>query len=134
MVGKNLAKILSGALAACLAVLLSASSRAEPAPPPIVLRAPHEPPGIVRIDMPERVVSVGQLVRAAVYTTSNTASVEARIYGYGMPLQRVGVGYFRFAFRIPEVPFFLKRAWPVQVIARNVDGRRASRRVMIAVQ
>lgn len=133
MVGKNLAKVFSGALAACCAVLLSASSQAEPAPP-LVLRAPHELPGIVRIDMPAGVVSVGQLVRAAVYTTSNTASVEARIYGYGMPLQRVGVGYFRFAFRIPEVPFFFKRAWPVQVIARNVDGRSASKRVMISVQ
>jgi hypothetical protein len=130
-------KILRSALAACCAVLVSTSPQAEAArapAPPLVLRTPHEPPGIVRIDMPEHSVAVGQLVHAAVYATSNTASVEARIYSYGMPLQRAGVGYFRFAFRVPAVPFFFKRAWPVQVIARNVDGHSASKRVMIAVR
>jgi hypothetical protein len=106
----------------------------DPALRDVVIRGPHEMPGIVRIDLPTRSVSSGELVHASVLTTSNTASVEARIYNYSMPLQRIGVGHFRFVYRIPEIPFYLKRDWPVQVIAHNADGRTTIKRVTIAVQ
>jgi len=100
----------------------------------IVLSAPHALPRIVRIELAQRSVTSGEVVHASVYTTSNTASVEARIYSYSMPLQRVGVGHFRFVYRVPDVPFYLKRDWPVQVIAHNVDGRSTSKEVTISIQ
>ncbi len=114
-----------------LAALLSPAIAAEQ---DTFLRAPHAAPAILQIVLPDRAVDSGQVVHASVYATSNTASVEARIYGFGMPLERVGVGRFRLVYRVPSLPFFLKRAWPVQVIARNVDGQTDSRAVTISVR
>lgn len=99
----------------------------------VVIRSPHAPPQIVRISLRSASVTSGETVRAFVYTTSNTASVEARLYGYSMPLQRVGVGHFLLVYTVPEIPSYLKRSWPVQVIARNADGAVASKQLTISV-
>ena len=72
------------------------------------MRRPHALPAIERIEIPSLSVTSGETVRASVYTTSNTASVEARLYGYAMELQHVGVGHFRFVYQVPEITDFFE--------------------------
>lgn len=64
----------------------------------------------------------GETVIGTVETSSNVASVEARIGGYSSSMQKVGVGKFRMAYTVPKLPFFLRRTWNIEVVARNPRG------------
>ncbi len=88
----------------------------------VPMRAPHQSPAIYRIDLPSHDVHSGEVVQASVLTSSNVASVEARLKNFGMSLNHVGVGRFAFRYQVPWLPPFFKGNWPVKVIARNVDG------------
>lgn len=95
-------------------------------------RAPQAQPAILGITLRSYEVHAGDVVHAAVTTSSNVASVEARVASYGFALSRVGVGRFAFVYRVPSLPFFLHRSWPVEVIARNATGVATVRSFMIA--
>lgn len=68
------------------------------------------------------VVHSGEVVSGTVETSTNVASVEARIGGYASPLRKVGAGRFALTYRVPYIPFFLKRTYTVLLIARNTRG------------
>ena len=114
--------------------LVKPAAERPPSTSSIALRPPHALPKILGIGLASHVIHSGQDVHAEVFTTSNVASVEARLASYGFNLTRVGVGHFALQYHVPDVPFYLKRDWPVSIIARNVDGRKATRQLTIVVQ
>ena len=108
-------------------------------PPSAVVPAPireaaDAPPQIIALSISEPVVHGGDLVSGTVETSSNVASVEARIGGYSSSLQKIGVGRFKVSYRVPHLPFFLHRTFMIQVIARNTRGLQVSTAVPITVR
>lgn len=80
------------------------------------------PPRILSMSISTPVARNGQVVSGTVETTSNVASVEARIAGYSSSMQKIGVGKFALSYRVPNLPFFLHRTYTIEVIARNTRG------------
>ena len=76
----------------------------------------------------------GQIVTGTVRTSSNVASVEARIAGYSSTLTKTGEGVFQLAQRVPALPFFLHRTYEIDVIARNTAGAAVSSEIPITIR
>jgi hypothetical protein len=87
-----------------------------------VRESPNAPPRIVSVSLSTPVAHGGDVVTGTVETSSNVASVEARIGGYSSSMQKVGVGKFVMSYRVPNLPFFLHRTYSVEIIARNTRG------------
>lgn len=102
--------------------------------PPVVISSPNAAPQIIAVSISSPVVTGGQMVTGTVETSSNVASVEARIAGYSSTLTKTGVGRFALSYRVPNLPFFLHRAYSIQVIARNARGDTASSSLPITVR
>jgi hypothetical protein len=101
---------------------------------PYVYGAPHAPPKILSISISSLSFKPGDTVSGSVETTSNVASVEIRIEGWGMSLPRPRIGFFAGSGVIPQLPFFAKGKYTLQVIARNADGARAERDIPITLR
>jgi hypothetical protein len=87
-----------------------------------LVASPNDPPAILGVALSSPVAIGGQVITGTVKTSSNVASVEARIAGYSASLNKVGVGVFALAYKVPELPAFLRRTYSVQLIARNPRG------------
>lgn len=96
--------------------------------------APDAPPRILAMSISTPVAHGGQLVSGTVETTSNVASVEARIAGYSSVMQKTGVGRFALSYRVPNLPFFLHRTYTIEVIARNTRGDAVRSSVPITIR
>ncbi len=111
---------------------------AIPTAPRIVKRVPrlrpNAAPQILAIAVSETTVQRGDRVSANVLTSSNVASVEARIGGYGMTLSKVGVGRFTLAYTVGQLPWFLRGNFTMQVIARNTRGDAVARAIPLTVR
>ena len=83
---------------------------------------PDAPPRILSMSISTPVAHGGDVVSGTVETTSNVASVEARIAGYSSSMEKVGVGKFVMSYRVPKLPFFLHHTYNIEVIARNTKG------------
>jgi hypothetical protein len=94
----------------------------------------NAPPRILRMSLSTPVARGGDLVSGTVETTSNVASVEARIGGYGASLKKVAAGRFELSYRVPYLPFFLHRTYNVEFIARNTRGDAVSSSIPITVK
>jgi len=103
-------------------------------PLPLVTRSPDAPPEIIAVTISSPVVSGGQMVTGVVQTSSNVASVEARIAGYSSSLTKVGVGRFALSYRVPNLPFFLHRTYAIVVIAHNARGQAVSSSLPITIR
>lgn len=124
----------------------SPSAPPEARPMPLVTLAPTAAlPGVVRepVDAPPRILALslntpvahgGDVVSGFVETSSNVASVEARIAGYSSAMRKVGVGKFVMSYRVPHLPFFLHRTYSIEVIARNTRGDAVSSSVPITIR
>ncbi len=97
-------------------------------------QAESAPPQIVDLHLDKTVVQSGEVVSGMVLTSLNTASVEARIGGYGISVPKVGAGRFAIKYTVPSVPFFLKRTYDMVVIARNTAGVKTQRTVSITIR
>lgn len=97
----------------------------------VPMRLPHQSPAIFNIVLANHEVHSGQVVRAAVITSSNVASVEARLRGFGVPLRHVGIGRFALSYQVPWLPPMFKGNWPIRLIARNVDGVQAQKMLYV---
>ena len=76
-----------------------------PPPPKKVTRlAPQAQPQILGVAMSETTVQPGDRVFGRVVTSSNVASVEARIGGYAVSLVKTGVGRFELAYTVAALP------------------------------
>jgi hypothetical protein len=95
---------------------------------------PDAPPQILAMSISTPVAHGGELVSGTVETSSNVASVEARIAGYSSPMQKVGAGRFALAYRVPKLPFFLHKTYMIQVIARNTRGQAVSTAIPITIR
>ena len=102
------------------------------APRLYVYAAPHAPPKILAIRLSTLEIHSGETVAGSVETTSNVASVEARISGWSMIVPRTRIGHFEASGQIPDLPVFLTGDYTLEVIARNADGVKAERDVTIA--
>jgi len=111
----------------------SPAAIASPAPP-VVVSSPNAAPQIIAVSISSPVVTGGQIVTGTVETSSNVASVDARIAGYSSTLAKVGVGRFALSYRVPNLPFFLHRTYAIQVIARNARGDSVSSSLPITVR
>ena len=88
----------------------------------VLMLPPDAPPRIVATHLSAQVVRPGDLVSGSVETSSNVASVVARVGSYVQPLERTSVGNFRVAMRVPRVPFFMRGHWTLSFIAKNTAG------------
>jgi hypothetical protein len=116
----------------------SATTTPHASAPPIAKKvprvAPDAAPEILGISMTETTVKPGDTVSGRVLTSSNVASVEARIGGYAMSLSKVGVGRFELIYKVAPLPWFVRGNFTMQVIARNTRGDTATRAIPLTVR
>lgn len=93
----------------------------------------NAPPRILTMSLSSGVARGGQVITGVVRTSSNVASVEARIAGYSSSMRKTGVGVFELSQRVPKLPFFLHRTYSIEVIARNTRGEAVSASIPITV-
>jgi hypothetical protein len=101
---------------------------------PVPRLAPDAAPQILAIAVSETNVRPGDRVSGSVLTSSNVASVEARIGGYAMSLSKVGVGKFALTYTVGPLPWFVRGNFTLQVIARNTRGDAATRAIPLTVR
>lgn len=105
-----------------------------PTPARVVALPPNAPPRIVAVHISNKTVHGGDTISGTVETTSNVASVEARIATFSISVPKVGIGRFVLNYQVPNVPFFLHGTYPMTVIARNTAGQTVQRVIPITVQ
>jgi len=98
------------------------------------MASPNALPRIIAIHLTNRTVHAGDVVSGMVETSSNVASVEARIATFSIGVPKVRIGLFALNYTVPDVPFFLHGTYPMTVIARNTAGREVVRVVPITVR
>jgi hypothetical protein len=84
--------------------------------------APNAAPKILAVAISETTVHPGDTVSGSVVTTSNVASVQARIGGYAMTLVKTGVGRFALTYTVAPLPWFIRGTFNMRVIATNTRG------------
>ena len=93
---------------------------------PVATEAPwlynDDPPQIVRIWLSTERFTAGDVARVHVTTSTNAASVEARIESYGRTLRKQSPGQFEGVFHVPALPPFLRRNYSLRFIVRNSLG------------
>jgi hypothetical protein len=106
-----------------------------PPPPKKVTRLPPDAaPRILNVAVSETTVQPGDHVRGRVVTTSNVASVEARIGGYAVSLIKTGVGRFELTYTVGPLPWFIRGNFTMQVIAHNTRGDTTTREIPLTVR
>jgi zona occludens toxin (predicted ATPase) len=95
---------------------------------------PGAAPQILGVDVSETTVAPGDRVLGRVMTSSNVASVEARIGGYAVSLEKVGVGRFELAYKVGPLPWFVHGNFTMQVTARNTRGDSVTRAIPLTVR
>jgi len=105
-----------------------------PAPKKVLVRTPDAAPQILRVAVSETTVTPGDRVFGQVMTSSNVASVEARIGNYAMSLVKVGVGRFELTYTVAPLPWFVRGNFTMQVIARNTRGDTVTRAIPLTVR
>lgn len=97
------------------------------------LAAPDAPPRIVSVWLSKTEFAPGERVTGRVITSTNVASLEIRVEGYGRVIPRTDFGSFEGAVAVPALPAFLHRAFTLQILARNASGVAAKTTVPIHV-
>lgn len=95
---------------------------------------PDTPPQILAIAISETTVAPGDRVSGSVVTSSNVASVVARIGGYAVNLSKTGVGRFALTYTVAPLPWFVRGKFTMQVIAKNTRGDVATQAIPIIVR
>jgi hypothetical protein len=105
------------------APITSAGPVATPnAPPAILMLPPDAAPQIQWISLSSTTPRSGDTLAVTVLASSNVASVELRVGGYGMGMNKTDVGRFESTSQVPKLPFFISHSVTLQVIARNTAG------------
>ncbi|MBV9264051.1 MAG: hypothetical protein JO324_06990 [Candidatus Eremiobacteraeota bacterium] len=94
---------------------------------------PDAAPQILAVSMSETTVHPGDDVSGNVVTSSNVASVQARIGGYAVTLTKVGIGRFALTYHV-GVPWFVRGNFTMHVIARNTRGDTVARSIPIRLR
>lgn len=112
----------------------AAARHARPAAPVIRYLPPNAAPQILSVNVSETTVHSGDRVWGKVVTSSNVASVEARIGSYAMSLNKVGVGRFMLSYTVAPLPWFVRGTYPMRVIAKNTRGDTVERTIPLSVR
>lgn len=96
--------------------------------------APDAPPQILWIALSSTSPRAGDTLTVTVLTSSNVASVELRVGGYGSGMNKTDVGHFQLASTVPKLPFFMSHSLALQIIARNTAGVAAQQTVPVQVR
>lgn len=88
----------------------------------VLMLPPNAPPQITATRLSAAVVHPGQTVNGVVETSSNVASVVARVGTFTQAMRKSGVGRFTMNVRVPHVPFFMRGRWMVSFYAKNTAG------------
>ncbi|GAC1432257.1 MAG: hypothetical protein NVSMB5_26170 [Candidatus Velthaea sp.] len=120
--------LLGSAIVAGTANAALAAPAARPVATPSAhdIRPSNALPAFVRIWASKDVVRGGDVVLVHVMTTTNVASVEARIANNGVSIPRDAIGSFRLEYTVPSLPWFFHGRHDVEFIARNTAGARVS--------
>lgn len=83
---------------------------------------PDAAPQILYIALSSTTPQAGDTLLVTVLASSNVASVELRIGGYGEGMTKMDVGHFEVSQQVPRLPFFMSHNLTLQIIARNTAG------------
>lgn len=97
----------------------SASPVATPA---ILMLPPDAAPKILWYQLSSTTPRAGDVVSVTVLASSNVASIEIRVAGYGFNLNKSDVGHFEGTYQVPQLPLFAPHNFTLQIIARNTAG------------
>ncbi len=102
-------------------------SSVSPAPAPVatpavVMLPPDALPQIQWIGLSSTIPHAGDTLAVTVLASSNVASVELRVGGYGMSMNKTDVGHFESTSQVPSLPFFMNHNGTLKIIARNSAG------------
>jgi hypothetical protein len=95
---------------------------------------PNAAPQILAVAVSETTVHPGDTVSGSVVTSSNVASVQARIGGYAMTLVKTGVGRFALTYTVAPLPWFIRGTFNMQVVATNTRGDTVQRTIPLTVR
>lgn len=115
----------------------ASSASASPTPfatPTILMLPPDAPPQILWVALSSTTPHAGDTLTVTVLTSSNVASVELRVGGYGGGMQKTDVGHFESTSTVPHLPFFISRNLTLQIIARNTAGVAVQQTVALQVR
>ena len=94
--------------------------------------APAVPtPKIISLHLSETQIHVGDVVRGSVVTTPNVDSVVVHLAVFKMQLPMISAGHFAVAYTVPNIPFFFKGKYRIDVVARTTYGTEDHRSVNI---
>ena len=103
------------------------------APPAVIMLPPDAPPQLQWIALSSTTPRSGDTLAVTVLASSNVASVELRVGGYGMSMNKTDVGRFESTSQVPKLPFFMNHNVTLQVIARNTAGVATEQDIAIQV-
>jgi hypothetical protein len=83
---------------------------------------PDAPPQILLIQLSSTMPKAGDTLSVLVLTSSNVASVELRVGGFGGSMTKTDVGHFESTSTVPHLPFFISHSVTLEIIARNTAG------------
>jgi hypothetical protein len=95
---------------------------------------PDAAPQILWVALSSTTPKAGEMLSVTVLTSSNVASVEVRVGGYGFNLPKTDVGHFEGAYAAPQLPFFMSHNLVMQIIARNTAGAAATSNAQIQIR
>jgi hypothetical protein len=95
---------------------------------------PDALPQILWIGLSSTTPHAGDSLAVAVVASSNVASVELRVGGYGMSMNKTDAGHFESASQVPSLPLFMNHNVTLQIIARNSAGISIEQGVPIQVR
>ena len=91
-------------------------------------------PRILAIHLSTLEIHSGETVSGYVTTTDNVSNVDIHISSWAMPVPKAHSGLFRASGVIPDLPFFLKGNYTLQVIARDGNGPTTERDIPISLR
>jgi hypothetical protein len=106
-----------------------------PVATPTILMLPADaPPQILWISLSTTNPKPGDTLDVIVLASSNVASVELRVGGYGTSMPKTDVGRFESNSTVPRLPFFMSHNLTLQVIARNTAGASVEKDVSLQIR
>jgi hypothetical protein len=95
---------------------------------------PDAAPQILYVSLSSTTPRAGDTMQITVLCSSNVASVELRVGGYGTGMTKTDVGHFEASQQVPRLPFFMSHTLTLQIIARNTAGVAAEQDVAVQVR
>lgn len=92
------------------------------------------PPQILAIQLSDPVFHGGELVTGTIITSTNVAAVEIRLMGKHARIPRTDFGVFQMSYKMPRVPFWMRKTYTAQVVAMNSAGVEAERDITVSVR